>query len=99
MVPDRRAALVRLEVQDHYVLIVTARGRDLVLMRLADAVRETAPVDGMQVHRSHWVARDGVAALTREAGKNGRLVIETTDGATVPVSRSNAADVRKWAGR
>ena len=94
----KRGALVRLEVQDHYVLVVTARGREMVLMRLADAIREAAPVDGLQVHRSHWVARDGVAGVIREPGRNGRTLIRTTDGADVPVSRGNMADVKAWLG-
>lgn len=92
----KRGRLVRLEVQDHYVLVITGAGGEMVLMRLADAVRETAPVDGMQVHRSHWVARDGIVRLER--GQGGKLVIVTTDGAAVPVSRANAAGVRAWIG-
>lgn len=93
---EKRGRLVRLEVQDHYVLVVTGAGGEMVLMRLADAVRETAPVDGMQVHRSHWVAKDGIARLERRRG--GKLVIVTTDGVVVPVSRANIAGVRNWIG-
>ncbi|MCB1420416.1 MAG: LytTR family transcriptional regulator [Notoacmeibacter sp.] len=95
---DKRGALIRLEVQDHYVLVVTTKGRELLLMRLGDAMREAAPVEGLQVHRSHWVARDGVADVIREPGKNGRTVLRTNDGADVPVSRGNVADVKAWAG-
>lgn len=95
---DKRGTLIRLEVQDHYVLVVTSRGREMVLMRLADAIRETEPVDGLQVHRSHWIARDGVAEIIREPGKNGRTLLRTTDGAEVPVSRGNVADVKGWVG-
>ncbi|MFP1632370.1 LytTR family DNA-binding domain-containing protein [Zhengella sp. ZM62] len=94
--PEKRGALVRLEVQDHYVLAVTTRGSEMLLMRLADAIRETAPADGFQVHRSHWVARDGVVALEREPGKNGRSFLRMADGERVPVSRANAAGVKAW---
>ncbi|MCB1383384.1 MAG: LytTR family transcriptional regulator DNA-binding domain-containing protein [Notoacmeibacter sp.] len=95
---SKRGPLIRLEVQDHYVLVVTAKGREMLLMRLADAIRETEPVDGLQVHRSHWVARDGVADVIRETGKNGRTLLRTTDGAEIPVSRGNVAGVKGWAG-
>lgn len=94
----KRGKLVRLEVQDHYVLVVTAQGREMVLMRLADAIRETAPVEGIQVHRSHWIARDGIGAIRREPGKNGRTVLAATDGARIPVSRERVAAVRALAG-
>lgn len=94
--PEKRGPLLRIEVQDHYVLVVTARGREMLLMRLADAIRETAPADGMQVHRSHWVAREAVREIVREQGKNGRTLVRTVDGVTVPISRGNVAEVRAW---
>jgi len=53
---DKRGALIAMSVEDHYVRIITTKGEQLVLLRLSDAVREVAPVDGAQVHRSHWVA-------------------------------------------
>lgn len=89
---EKRGALIRLEVQDHYVLVVTEKGREMLLMRLADAIREAE--SGMQVHRSHWVAFDGVERLDREGGRAPRLTLHTRDGAAIPVSRSYAADVR-----
>lgn len=80
----RRGALVSLSVQDHYVDVVTTRGRSLVLMRLGDAMRETEGVQGVQIHRSHWVALDGVAAINRQSG---RVLVTTTAGDVLPVSR------------
>lgn len=91
---SKRGALVRIEVQDHYVLAVTAKGREMLLMRLADAIAETGPATGMQVHRSHWVAFDAVEGLERGPGKTPRLMLVMSDGAKVPVSRSFAAAVR-----
>ena len=80
----QRGALVRLAAQDHYVEVVTENGRTLLLMRLQDAIAETAPTEGVQVHRSHWVAHRAVAN-TRRA--NGRTYLATSDGFEVPVSR------------
>ena len=96
---DKRGTLVRLEVQDHYVLVVTSRGSELLLMRLGDAIAETGGA-GQQIHRSHWVADDGVRALARQGGRTPRLVVETVDGQSLPVSRTYAADVRaRWSDR
>lgn len=92
--PEKRGTIIRLEVQDHYVLAVTERGRAMILLRLADAIRETEPTAGLQVHRSHWVARHGITDIIREPGKNGRTLIRTRDGAEIPVSRARLADVK-----
>ncbi len=88
---DKRAALVALSVQDHYVDVVTTRGRGPLLMRLGDAIRETAGVEGLQVHRSHWVALEQVASA-RRIGDAAALTLST--GGEMPVSRSRLAQVR-----
>lgn len=94
---DKRGTLIRLEVQDHYVLVVTTRGEELVLMRLADAMAEAGA--GQQIHRSHWVSDAGVEALSRQGGKNPKLVVQTVDGQQLPVSRSQMPQVRtRWGG-
>jgi DNA-binding LytR/AlgR family response regulator len=80
----QRGKLIALIVEDHYVDIVTDKGKTLVLMRLADAIREAAPVPGLQVHRSHWVALDAVLRTQRSEGK---IVLELANGMKLPVSR------------
>lgn len=89
---EKRGALVSLTVQDHYVEVVTTKGRDLVLMRLTDAIRETDPTPGLQVHRSHWVATDQVRSARRDGA---RAVLTLGDGRDIPVSRSNVAAVKE----
>jgi len=79
-----RGALVSLSVSDHYVEVVTTRGRALLLMRLSDAIAETEGVAGVQIHRSHWVALDQVRRVYRSGG---RMTVETNSGARLPVSR------------
>lgn len=81
----RGARLMALQSEGHYVRVHTDLGSELVLVRLRDAMAETAPVEGMQVHRSWWVARQGFA---REVRLNGKLALELEGGLTVPVSRS-----------
>ncbi|WP_339948575.1 LytTR family DNA-binding domain-containing protein [uncultured Albimonas sp.] len=90
--PERRGALRRLSMQDHYVEVVTDRGAELVLLRLGDAIAECAPVEGMQVHRSHWVARRAVAAVWRDGD---RAMLQLTGGERIPVSRGRVPALRE----
>lgn len=82
---DKRGALMAVSVQDHYVSVTTTKGSEMLLMRLSDAIKETAPVAGLQVHRSHWVAVGQVAKAERIGD---RAVLTLTNGAEVPASRS-----------
>ena len=83
-----RAELLHLRMQDHYVEVHTAAGSELLLLRFRDALREVENVNGLQVHRSHWVARDAVAGVERRGG--GRVILRLVNGSRVPVSRSFA---------
>jgi hypothetical protein len=89
---DKRGPLVSLSVEDHYVRVRTTRGEAMVLMRLGDAIREAAPVAGLRVHRSHWVARDAVRAVRREGD---RAVLQMTSGGDIPASRSHIPALRQ----
>ncbi len=84
--------LLALEMEDHYVRAHTAAGSDLVLMRMRDAVAELDGLDGAQVHRSWWVARDAVVG-TRRDGRNVRLRL--AGGLEAPVARGNVAELKE----
>lgn len=90
--PEMRGPILHLTVEDHYTVVTTSRGRQLVLLRFSDALREVGAVDGLQTHRSHWVAAEHVATLARN---DGRLVVYLKSGAAIPVSRSHADAVRR----
>ena len=79
-----RGKLWALVVQDHYVEIVTERGKTLVLMRLGDAMREVGNTPGVQIHRSHWVALPAVARVVKPEGKP---AVELPDGRRLGISR------------
>ncbi|MBS7553648.1 LytTR family transcriptional regulator [Ancylobacter dichloromethanicus] len=85
-----RGPLVCLEMQDHYVRVHTERGAALVLMRLRDAIAETAPAAGRQVHRSWWVADRAVERCAR-TGRAG--TVRLTNGLAVPVSQRYLREV------
>lgn len=84
--------LVRVSVYDHYVEAHTRRGHELILIRFADALAELDGYDGLQIHRSHWVARAAVRRVSRGEGRS--LSVELDDGTRLPVSRSRESAVR-----
>lgn len=90
---DKRGPLLALSVEDHYVRIVTTKGEELVLMRLSDAIREVGDTRGDQVHRSHWVAYDGVQSVRREGDR--AIVTLKGSGTEIPVSRANIAKIKE----
>ena len=89
--PHLGRELLALEMEDHYVRAHTANGSALILLRLRDAVTELAGIDGMQVHRSWWVARDAVEA-PRIDGRNVRLRLK--GGLEAPVARNSVPALR-----
>lgn len=87
----RGAEVWAVEAEDHYLRLHTSKGQDLILLRLADAVDELAGIEGAQVHRSWWVARDAIADARRG---DGRATLVLKDGSEVPVSRTYAKIIR-----
>jgi hypothetical protein len=83
--------VVALGMEDHYVRVYTRRGDTLVLMRMADAIGELAAADGVQVHRSWWVARPSVVAVERR-GRAGVIRLDT--GLEVPAARRRLAELK-----
>jgi len=88
----RGADVWAVEAEDHYLRLHTSKGQDLILMRLADAVSELEGIEGAQVHRSWWVARDAIADAKRG---DGRATLTLKDGVEVPVSRTYARLLRE----
>lgn len=87
-----QGSVLRVEAQEHYVRLITALETRMVLYRFNDIVSELSANEGMQVHRSHWVAFEAMERLLRE---HGRMWLELTDGTKVPVSRKYTDDVRR----
>jgi hypothetical protein len=88
----RGAEVWAVEAEDHYLRLHTSKGQDLILMRLADAVSELEGIEGAQVHRSWWVARDAIADAKRG---DGRATLTLKDGSEAPVSRTYAGLLRE----
>ncbi|MDO9488723.1 MAG: LytTR family DNA-binding domain-containing protein [Sphingomonadaceae bacterium] len=83
--------LIAIEMEDHYLRVHTAAGNTLILLRLRDAIAELAGVDGLQVHRSWWVARRALEGSIAD-GRNVRLKLR--NGIAVPVARNSVAALR-----
>ena len=90
--PYRNADLYAISSEDHYLRIHTSAGEHMFLERLADAIRELEGADGMQTHRSWWVAAQGVDQ-TKSSG--GRLTLILKSGVEVPVSRTFTSAVKQ----
>lgn len=89
--PALRRDIVALEAEDHYVRVHTLHGSALILMRLADAAAIIDPRLGLRVHRSWWVAKDGVRAVERISG---RAMARLANDAAVPISRTYLSAAR-----
>jgi len=87
----RGAEVWAVEAEDHYLRLHTSKGQDLILLRLSDAIEELTGLEGEQVHRSWWVARDGVTDVERG---DGRAVLTLKNGVKAPVSRTYARVIR-----
>ena len=85
-----RGKLLALQAQEHYVMVYTDRGDELITYSFGNALQDLEPNAGLRVHRSWWVAADAVERMERIADK-WQLLLKS--GQTVPVSRSyvNAA--------
>lgn len=91
--PDvRKAPIVRLSSEGHFVWIHTETQVHRIRMRFADATAELEGIDGGCVHRSHWVSRAHVIATRFE---NNRPVLLMTDGSEIPVSRTYRAEAER----
>ncbi|WP_339928933.1 LytTR family DNA-binding domain-containing protein [Yoonia sp. 208BN28-4] len=75
--------IVSLSMQDHYVEVTTTTGKEMLLIRFADALDEIAGLPGQRVHRSHWVAARHLVKLERDGPRH---LATLSDGRTLPVS-------------
>jgi LytTr DNA-binding domain len=81
----QNARILALSAEDHYLRVHTDAGDALILMRLSDAIAEIEAANGLQTHRSWWVARDAVKSAKRGESKG---TISLSNGVEAPVSRT-----------
>jgi len=79
------AQVLALKSEGHYVRVHTSLGEHMILMRLHDAIMETQGINGLQVHRSWWIAREAFSEIDKRSGKWEAIVNAQL---RVPISRS-----------
>ena len=89
----KAAQLYAVSSEDHYVRVHTSVGETLILMRLSDALKGLSKVDGMQIHRSWWVATNAVASTLKQQGKHSLVLVS---GKQVPVSRTYSKAIQNF---
>jgi hypothetical protein len=83
--------VIALAMEDHYVRIHRKDASTLALVPLARAMTYVSTIEGMQTHRSWWVARDAVVRVEGNA-RAMRLVL--INGVCAPVSRRAVSILR-----
>jgi hypothetical protein len=91
--PSIQGSLLYIKSELHYLLIVTDKGKELILYNLSDAISELAPQQGIQCHRSFWVAKDAILSMKKE-GRQG--VLNLINDEEIPVSRTRFNEVNDF---
>lgn len=81
--------IVRVKAAEHYLEVHGPDGVEVIRERMATFLEQVAPKDGIQTHRSHWVACTSAVSMS---GAKLRL----TSGEKVPIARGRLDDVRDW---
>ena len=88
--------LVAMSAELHYLRVYTTAGDALILFPFGRAVEIFQDYNGMQVHRSHWIALDQVDTVdTRDR----RMTCVMIGGPDIPVSRSYRSALKAALGR
>ncbi len=87
----KRGALLRISADGHQLLILTDRGESRIRMRFSDALEELETVEGVCIHRSHWVALSQIVGVELSGRRHAvRLVC----GGQLPVSPTGIKALR-----
>ena len=63
----------------------------MLLMRMKDALIELKEYPGLQVHRSHWVAKNQVKKVNKTSRK---ITLLMRNGLEIPVSRKFYPEIK-----
>ncbi len=79
--------------QDHYINVKTKETELLIRARMSDLVAQLSCRNGIQPHRSHWVAREAVVEME---SFEGHKRLKLTDGTYIPIARGRISAVQEW---
>lgn len=83
------AELRHVQSAEHYLMVVGNSGTRDIRARMKDFLEQVSEDNGIQTHRSFWVAAD-------EATELDGSVVRTRSGVEIPVSRGRMPAVREW---
>lgn len=78
--------LLWIRTEDHYLNVVTRKGRSMLRAKLSDLKLLQDGQVGLQVNRSHWVAFRAIADV--EESSTGQISLQLVTGDTATVARS-----------
>lgn len=88
-----KSQILYISAGSHHVNFITKNETLKSRARMSDIVAQTKPDEGIQIHRSHWVARHGIMASSK---KNGKLELKMKNSVILTVSRGRQAEVQSW---
>lgn len=93
MPASKRGTLISFTAQDHYVEIVTTKGKHLQRMSMKNAMALVPKQQGLQVHRSHWVAYQAILAVELLADRHFLIL---RNGMKIPVSKAKLEAIEAY---
>ncbi|MEO0402375.1 MAG: LytTR family DNA-binding domain-containing protein [Pseudomonadota bacterium] len=81
--------ITRVKAAEHYLEVYGVESKEVIRERMSTFLEQVDASDGIQTHRSHWVAGTYATEL-----KGAKLCL--VDGEKVPVARGRLDDVRAW---
>ena len=85
-------AIIALSVEDHYTVVHAETAREMILLPLGEAIGLLPQDQGLQTHRSWWVAR-GAVKRASQVKRNWQL--ELINGLEVPIARNRVAELKE----
>lgn len=82
-----------LQADEHYVLVHGPNGTQQVLGRFKDALEDVVQRDGLQVHRSWWISREGIDRVDNQPKQS---VVYLKSGIQIQVSQRRQKPFEAW---
>lgn len=79
----------RVKAAEHYLELYGTDGIEVIRERMSTFLEQVSDEDGIQTHRSHWIARPRAAEMKGDS-------LRLTCGGKVPVARGRIAAVKSW---
>jgi hypothetical protein len=87
-----RAPFHALQAEGHYTRVHRSDGTLLLDMAFSDALRAVDDMNGAQVHRSWWVARDHTGIVRR---KGSAKELQLSEDLKIPIARRRVTQLRR----